>query len=75
MEHLLLIYFKDKPGLIQAYHRLKPVLANIIVLCSVCVSILARTESMRSFSLGLAAGIVMINIGQGISSLRNEGSK
>ena len=72
MEHLLLLYFKDKPALIHAYHRFRPVLVNMIILCSICISILAKSETMRSFSLGLAAGIVVVNLGQNISSIRNE---
>lgn len=73
MEHLLMQYFKDKPHLMQAYHKLKLILANIIVLCSICAGMLAKDGSIRSFCLGLAAGIVLINIGQSINSLRNAG--
>ena len=71
MEHLLLLYFKDKPQLLQAYYKFRLVLANVIVLGSICVGMLAKNESLKSFSLGLAAGIVLINVGQSISNLRN----
>jgi len=71
MEHLLLLYFKDKPALIHAWHKLKLVLMNVIILGAICISILAKTETVRSFSLGLAAGIVLINLGETISKLRS----
>ena len=71
MEHLLLLYFKDKPALLHAWHRLRMVLINALLLCLICTSILAKNEGIRSFSLGLAAGIVIINLGQSISSFRN----
>lgn len=71
MEHLLLLYFKDRPALLQAYARFRLVLMNVVVLASICTGILVKHEGIRSFSLGLAAGIVLINLGQNISSIRN----
>ncbi len=71
MEHLLLLYFKDKPALQKAYYKFRLVLLNIIVLSSICTGILVKNENIRSFSLGLAAGIVLIILGQNISSIRN----
>ena len=70
MEHLLLLYFKDKPALLHAYHRLRTILTNLLVLGCICTGILASNGGLRSFSLGLAAGVVLINIGHSLSQLR-----
>ncbi len=74
MEHLLLEYFRDKPAIVNAYFRYKVISMNIALLCILCTAILAKTELVRSFSLGIAAGIVIITLGQSINSLRDKGS-
>ena len=71
MEHLLLLYFKDKPAVLHAWHRLRMVLINVLLLGLICTSILAKRDNVRSFSLGVAAGIVMLNLGQSINTIRN----
>ena len=72
MEHLLLEYFKDKPVILHAYYRYKVVLMNLVLLCMLCTAILAKTNGMKSFAFGIAAGIVLINFGQSISNLRSK---
>jgi len=74
MENILLEYLKDKPGVINAYYKYKTVLMNVLLLSMLCIAILARTEGMKSFAFGIAAGIVLINLGQSITSLRDKES-
>ena len=74
MEHLLLEYFKDKPVLLNAYYKYKTVVMNVVLLCMLFLAILARTEAIKSFAFGIAAGIVLINLGQSISAMRSKGS-
>ena len=74
MEHLLLEYFKDKPAILNSYFKYKTVLMNSVLLFMLCIAIVAKTEGMKSFSFGIAAGIVLINLGQSISNLRNKDS-
>ena len=74
MEQLLLEYFKNNPALLHAYYKYKTVLMNIVLLCMLCLAILAKTEGMRSFAFGIAAGIVLISLGQSISAMRSKDS-
>jgi hypothetical protein len=74
MEHLLLEYFKDKPAILNTYARYKTVLMNVVLVLMLCTAIVAKTDGVRSFSLGIAAGIVLINLGQSVSNLRSRES-
>ncbi len=72
MEDLILLYFKDKPWVLGLWHRYKSLATNIMLLVAICVSILAQSERYRSLGLGLAAGIVLINIGQNINKVQSR---
>ena len=72
MENILLEYLKDKPAILHAYYRYKVVLMNLVLLCMLCTAILAKTNGVKSFAFDIAAGIVLINLGQSISSLRSK---
>ncbi len=75
MEDLLLYFFKDNPGVINTYNKFRPVLVNALLLVTICIAILANNDKIRSLSLGLALGIVLVNIGESISRLRSNESK
>ena len=74
MEHLWLEYFKDKPAVLNAYFRYKIVLLNLGVLVMLCVAMLAKTDLVRSLSLGMVTGIVLISLGQSVHSLKSKDS-
>jgi hypothetical protein len=74
MEHLLLEYFKDKPAILNSYYKYKAVIINLALLCMLCMAIIARTEAMKSLAFGIAAGIVLINLGQSITHIRSKDS-
>ncbi len=75
MEDLLLYFFKDNPGVINTYYKYRLVLINVLLLATICTAILANTDKVRSLSLGLAIGIVIVNIGESISRIRSNESK
>jgi hypothetical protein len=75
MEDLLLYFFKDKPEVINNYYKYRPLTINIILLVIIGTALLAKNEMLRSLSLGMASGILLVNIGEGISRLRVSGSK
>ena len=75
MEALLLYFFRDKPEVISAYYKFRPVLINIMLLVAIATAMLANTDKMRSLALGIAIGIVIVNIGESINRLRSNGSK
>ena len=70
MADILLFIFKNRPDVVSIYYKYRHIIVNFLLLCSIAVAILAASEKMRSLSLGFAAGIVMINIGESISRLR-----
>ena len=75
MEDLLLYFFKETPGVINTYYKFRPVLINALLLVTISSAILANTDKVRSLSLGVAIGIVLVNIGESISRLRGNESK
>ena len=75
MEDLVLYFFKDRPDVISAYHRYRVVAVDLLLLVAVCIGLLAGNEKIRSFSLGLAAGVLLVKTGESIGRLRNSGSK
>ena len=75
MEDLVLYFFKERPEVIMAYYRYRPVAVNILLLAAVCTGLLAGNEKIRSLSLGLAAGILLVKTGESIVRLRNSGKK
>ena len=75
MKYLLFTYFKDKPELLNIYSRLRPVLVNVLLLVTLCMALLAKSEKIRSFSVGFATGLVLINTGESIGRLRSNGNK
>ncbi len=75
MEDLVLYFFKDRPEVINLYYRYRPVLVNLLLLLAVCTGLLVGSDKIRSFSLGLAASILLVNTGESIGRLRSSGSK
>jgi hypothetical protein len=75
MDDLLLMWLKDKPELLSIWLKYKPVVVNLVLLVCICTALLAKAEKLKSFSLGLAAGIVIINIGQAVSILQSSYEK
>ena len=75
MEDLVLYFFKERPEVISAYYRYRPVAVNILLLVAVCTGLLAGSDKIRSFSLGLAAGVLLVKTGESIGRLRNSGKK
>ena len=75
MEDLVLYFFKDRPEVISNYYRYRTVAMNVLLLIAVCIGLLAGNEKIRSFSLGLAAGVLLVNTGESISRLRSNRTK
>ena len=75
MEALLLYFFRERPEVISAYYKYRPVLINMILLVTLATAILSHSEKVRSLSLGLAVGVVLVNIGESVARLRGNNSK
>ncbi len=57
------------------YLKYRLVMMNAALLCAIVVCFLAKTESVKSLSFGLAAGIALIEFGESISRLRSGDTK
>jgi hypothetical protein len=75
MEDLVLYFFRGRPEAIGVYLRFRPVAINIFLLAAVCTGLLAGSDKIRSFSLGLAAGVLLVKTGESIGRLRNSTTK
>ena len=75
MEDVLLYFFKHRPEVINTYYKYRSLLINVILCVTICIAMLAKTDTARSFALGFAIGIVIVNIGEGVSRLRGNTSK
>ncbi len=75
MEALLLYFFRDRPEVISTYYKFRPVLINVMLLVAITIAMLANTDKVRSLALGIAIGIVIVNIGESINRLRSNGNK
>jgi hypothetical protein len=75
MEYILLTYFSDRPGMITAWHKFRPVAINATLLGLLILGLLAKTDVVRSIALGMATGIVLVNLGESINWLRSNEHK
>jgi hypothetical protein len=75
MQDVLLYFFKNKPEVINTYYKYRSVMINVVLFGVIATAILAKSDLVRSLSLGMASGIVLVNIGESISRLRGNGSK
>ena len=54
------------------YLKHKVVLINVLLLCAIIIAIVGKTDTTRSLSAGFAVGICIIELGEGISHLREK---
>ena len=57
------------------FFRYRKVLKNAVLLCAVFVAIFSKTEKVRSLSLGVAAGVLVIELGESIDRIKKAEAK
>ena len=58
-----------------SYVKYRLVLKNAVLLCAVFVAIFSKTEKVRSLSLGVASGILVIELGESIDRIKKAEAK
>jgi hypothetical protein len=55
--------------------KYRKVVKNAAILCAVCIAIFSKTEKIRSLSLGVAAGILLIEFAESIDRAKKTDMK
>jgi hypothetical protein len=72
MEDLMLYFFREKPGVMSTYYRFRHLVINAILFGVIVTALLTKNDILRSLSLGMGLGIVLVNIGDNINRLRSS---
>lgn len=54
------------------FFKYRKVLKSAVLLCAVFVAIFSKTEKIRSLSLGVAAGVLVIDLGESVDRIRKN---
>ena len=53
------------------FQQYRQIAVNVLLLAAILTGLLATADVLRSFALGMAAGLVLINLGTGTMKRRN----